>query len=205
MLFFYIPTLEDELAMAQLSEALNPNEMEPGRAGFEVIPGGWYQMQIIESSCNVNKNGTGEVMKLTWEVQDGKNDKARVFDNINYLHENPVTQNIGQGMVKNICDAIGYTDRLIDTDVLMHQSCWVKIGIEAAKNGYPEKNKIFEVKPYDPAGPPVAAKPAAKGATTATSAQKAAVAAKPAGVKTAAAAPPGAQDRPWLRNKQPAA
>lgn len=185
--------------MAQLGQTLNPNEMEPGRPGFEVIPIGWYHMHIIENASEVNKQNTGELLKVTWEVQEGDHEKARVFDNINYLHEKPIVQKIGQGMVKNICDAIGYTDHLSDADVLMFQSCWVKVGIEPASGIYAEKNKILDVKKYDPAGPPVAAKPAAATAGKPVNGTKPAATTKPAAGKQAAAQPPGAGTRPWKR------
>jgi Protein of unknown function (DUF669) len=191
--------------MARLSEAIDIDNTEPSR-GFGTIPAGDYTMQVIESELKDTKSGNGQILSLTWEVIEGPQERSRVWDNINYLHNSPKCQAIGQGHVKSICDAIGITGLLEDSEVLHFKPMICSVGIEAGgdKPGggkYDDKNVIKRVRSMTataPAGktattPPAGPKPAAP-AAAATAPKPATAPARPA----AAAPAPGG--RPWQKS-----
>lgn len=186
--------------MAQLGTAIDPAEIEPGR-GFGTFPAGEYSMQIVENSVEAAKTGKGQLLKLTWEVLEGEHEKSRLWENLNYQHDNPKAQLIAQQHIKRICDAAGFVGLLEDADVLMFIPMRVRVGIEAGNDKpgggkYDDKNKILDVKPLTaaaPAGKPATA-PAKPAATTA--------AAKPAAATTTASKPATAGptgSRPWAK------
>lgn len=181
--------------MASLGTTINPAEIEPGR-GFGTIPGAEYIMQIIENEVQPAGTGKGQVLKLTWDVVDGEYEKSRVWENVNFLHDNPKAQLIGQQHIKEICDAVGFQGNLDDADVLMFIPCRVLVGIERGKprpegGVYDDKNTIKRVKPIGAAPAPAGKAPVAPATTTA---------AKPAAATTIAAKPAAAGpagNRPW--------
>lgn len=185
--------------MADLQTSIDPNTTESAQKGFETLPNGWYNAHITETEVANTKSGTGLILKLQWEVVDGEHERRRVFQNINYANENPKAEAIGKGQLKDIMDAIGYTELLTDSDVLLHQVVRIKVGLEKPKAGYDDKNKIMQVKPYGSEATDRATaspKPAAvAGTTTGGPARPAATLAKAAVVP-----PAGAGARPWKKS-----
>lgn len=185
--------------MASLGTTINPDEIEAGR-GFGTFPAGEYPMQIIENSVEAAKSGKGMLLKLTWEVLEGEHEKSRIYENVNFQHDNPKAQLIAQQHIKAICDAVGFVGLLEDADVLMHIPALCRVVIEAGKPNpkggmYDDKNVIKAVKPF------TAVAPAGKPATAPAAKPAAAVAAKPAATTAAAkpAAAPGGS-RPWAKS-----
>jgi Protein of unknown function (DUF669) len=179
--------------MANLGTTFDPNQTEPARNGFDPLPDGEYIAQIVENEVRHTKLGTGFV--LTWEIVDGEFANRKVWQNINYQNESEKAQAIGQGQLKNICDAIGYAEHLEDADVLMFQPCRVRIGRSRKQEGYEQRDEIKAVKPL------AAQAPATKQQTTAPATKPATVPGnKPAAAPgRTAAGPAGAGTRPWNR------
>lgn len=184
--------------MAQLGTTLDPNAIEPGRNGFENMPDGDYVAQIIESSVKPTKNGAGTILSLTWEIVEGEFQNHKIWQNINYQHTSAQAQTIGQQQIKAICDAIGYTEHVSDSEVLHFQVCRVRVGLSKAQEGFERRNEIKAVKPYAAELP--AGKPATSNAAAPSQQQQATQAAKKPGVQPAAKPPGG---RPWA-NRQTA-
>jgi hypothetical protein len=184
--------------MANLGTTLDTDQIEPGMNGFEPIPAGVYPAYIVESEVTHTKNGKGMLLKLTWEIIEGEYEHRKTFQQINYQHESAQAQAIGQGQIKAICNAIGFTGLLEDSEVLHFKPVLLRVGIEKgkAKDGggnYDDRNDVRAVKPYGvqpPSGKPTtqasAERPAAKPVPMPT--------AKPA-PKSATAGPTG--NRPW--------
>lgn len=189
--------------MASLQTSIDPDTIEKGQNGFDPMPAGEYAAHIIESDVTPTKSGSGLMLKLTWEILEGEFEKRRVWQNINYQNQSEKAQLIGQQQIKAICDAVGFSGLLDDSEVLHFKPVRLRIGLEkgGAKDSggtYDDKNDVRAVKPCgtgpSPAGkamPTAAAKPAA------TTAPKPA-AATTAASKPAAAAPTGS--RPWAKS-----
>jgi Protein of unknown function (DUF669) len=153
--------------MAQLGTTLDPNAIDPAQNGFDNLPDGEYIAQIVANEVRHTKANTGLILILTWEIIEGEYTNRKIWQNINYQNESAEAQAIGQGQIKNICDAIGYKQHFNDGDVLMFQPCRVRIGLGKKQEGYERRNEIKSVKPMTataPAGTPAIA-PASKPAT----------------------------------------
>lgn len=168
--------------MARLSQAFNTDQA-PDRQSFDLIPIGTVATaKIIEASVAEAKSGRGEIISLTWELQDGPHAGRRVWGRINYLHENQKAQDIGQGELKELTKAFGI-DHLTDTEDLLFKPAVVTIGIEKSKDAnYPDRNKVTKVGPM--AGAPV------------SQARTASPPSPPAPPSTPAARP-ATGDKPW--------
>lgn len=173
--------------MAKLDYEYNPDEIEPGN-DFSAFEAGEYRAMIEGSDVAELKSGKGVGLNLKWKLSDGQPNAGRVvFQLINYQHESAQAQLIGQQQLKAICEAVGHSGLLEDSEVLHNVECRVRIAVEQDKDKqYPPKNVIKGVKPLE-AGAPVG-KPAAS-----APAKPAAAPAKPA--PAAAGAP-----RPWKKS-----
>jgi hypothetical protein len=178
--------------MAQLGTTLDPNAIDPSRNGFDPLPDGEYIAQIVANEVRHTKTGSGLILVLTWEIVEGDFQNRKVWQNINYQNDSAQAQAIGQGQIKNICDAIGYTEHLDDADVLMFQPCRVRVGRSKKQEGYEQRDEIKAVKPY------AAQAPASKPQTTAAPKPALAAGVKPPMGKPTAG-PAGAGNRPWNR------
>jgi hypothetical protein len=159
--------------MANLGETFDPATVEAGE--FDILPEGEYFAVIVESEMKPTKAGTGEILKLTYQIVDGAQEGRKFWENLNIRNPNEIAQRIALQSLKKICEATG-AGAITDSEELHGKPLFVKLVIKK-QEGYSDKN---EVKGYR-AHVPGAAKPAA---------------AKPAGgVGAAKPAPAGA--KPW--------
>jgi hypothetical protein len=135
--------------MASLS-GFNANEVEPN-AGFDPIPEGWYPACITESEMKPTKAGTGEYLKLAWEIVDGKYKNRKVWNNLNLKNPNAVAVNIARGDLSAICRAIGVltpndSAELHNRPILIH----LRLEKEKGKDGEETGNMTNVIKGYKP-------------------------------------------------------
>lgn len=173
--------------MAELGYQFDGASVEDTSA---VMPEHECLAQVVESEVAATKNGTGQILKLTWELVDGQFAKRKVWQNINIVNQNATAQDIGQRDLKRITEAMGLGP-ISNSEALHFKPIAVKVAIEAGKGGYDDRN-IVKVKKQASGGVPSPA-PAAGGAPQASSGAPAPNTAKPA------AAAPAASARPWAR------
>lgn len=70
-------------------------------------PAGNYLVVLKGSKVEVNKGSTGKMIACTFEVIDGELKGKTIFQNINFLHQNPVAQEIGQSKLSALCHTVG--------------------------------------------------------------------------------------------------
>lgn len=95
--------------MAQLdyNKTVDDNDVE---SSFEAIPAGEY-IAVIESSDYVeNKNKTGKMLKLTYQVIDGPLKGRKIFENLNLENKNQQAEQISQKALNSIKLAVGVKD-----------------------------------------------------------------------------------------------
>lgn len=166
--------------MAQLGAAFNWEDIPESE--FEPLPDRTEAMaQVIESEVGPTKAGDGTLVTLTFEIMSGPHEGRRIWERINIRNPNPAAERIGQQALAQLCKAAG-VGVISETEPLHHRPVMIRIGIDAGKNGYGDKNKITKYWPVN-GGPPAAA-PAA---------------ARPASQPTAAAKPAPAGGAPWGR------
>ena len=69
--------------------------VEPN-APLEALPPGDYEVQILQSEMRVTKAGTGQMLWLDMEVQDGPLQGRHVYDQLNLINPNPTAEEIAQ-------------------------------------------------------------------------------------------------------------
>lgn len=157
----------------------NAQAVEPQQS-FDPVPAGNYLAAISESDIVSTKAGTGQMLKLTWRIQDGPMKGRIVFDRLNISNSNPKAEEIGQRQLSALCHAAGVL-QLADTQQLHGIPMQIKVTVRRDESGqYGDQN---EVKDY-----------------RAVSGQSAAAPAAPA-FAPAAAAKPAAPAAPWAQNR----
>jgi len=131
---------------------------------YEVMPEGMYKAMITESELALTKAGTGEMIVLTWEIQEGPYASRRVWDRLNIKNPNPKAEEIAQRDLAAICRAFGKVG-ITDTEELHDKMAMIKIVVRPASGNYLESN---EIKAYAPVGPQAAPAPASQAGAVAT-------------------------------------
>jgi hypothetical protein len=201
--------------MGFLGQTYNTNELPEG-AGFDVIPAGWYDVDIQKAEMKDLKNGPGQRLNLQLKVT-GPNYIGRVvFASLNIdLPGKAEAERIGREQLGNLLRSIGL-DQVEDSDELVGYSLRARVKIKEGNEDYPDaKNEVagFKAAGEAPVVAPVARpngapRPAARPAPVAARATPAARpqaapqrAAAPAARAAAAPAATGKKPPPWARKK----
>lgn len=167
------------------------SSVDADQRDFTPLPAGTYLAKIIESDLVDTKSGSGQILKLTFEIADGDYTGRKVWDQPNIVNANPTAQTIGQQRLKAICDAIGHSGNVDDSEELHEQPMLIRLAVEQKDANYAPKNVIKGVYAADMATP--GNKPAANPSTARTTNNGGSSATRPV---------PGATgDKPWQRNR----
>ena len=142
---------------------------------FEPLPAGDYEAMVTESEMKHTRDGIGQYMSLTMEVQSGPFQGRKIFENLNLFHSNPKTVEIAQRSLSGLCHAINVL-QVKDSQDLHFRPFIVKVAVKDDP-GYGLKNVI---KGYKAREIGAAAAPVFQGAPRATQAPNPAFAAPPA-------------------------
>jgi len=131
----------------------------------EPIPAGEYLAQIVESEMKPTKAGTGEYLRLVWEIVKGQYKGRKLFDNLNVQNPNDEAVRIAKATLSAICRAVG-VGKLTDSQQLHGKTVLLKVKIQTSKDTGDLENRIRAYSPKPDGSLPPAAKaaeePAAK-------------------------------------------
>ena len=161
--------------MAEFSFTTDGIEAPSDPANYEVIKEGMYKAMILSSEVRLTKAGTGEMIELTWEIQEGPYASRKIWDRLNIKNPNPKAEEIAQRDLAAICRSFGKVG-ITDTEELHDKLAMIKVVVRPPSNGYMESN---EIKAYAPVGPQAAPAPATQASAVATSAPDAPAGKKP--------------------------
>ena len=117
--------------MADLSPLqYDPKNVEDMGDGFKVVPPGSYPVIIVESEVSDNKNKTGKILTLKYQIIEGPYTGECVIDRLNIVNQSDIAQKIALSQLKHICDAIGFTGQLTRSESLHGKPLSVKVIIE---------------------------------------------------------------------------
>jgi len=116
--------------MAFLSESFDVNAM-PAKSGgsFEPLPAGWYTATISQAELKDTKAGTGQYIKLRYDITGPSHEGRVVFGNLNIKNPNPKAEEIGRADLGEIMRAIGL-GKVTDTDQLIGGQLGIKLAIK---------------------------------------------------------------------------
>jgi len=82
------------------------NQVDPART-FETIPAGNYVAVITESEMTPTKSGTGQYLKLTFQVVEGACKDRLLWARLNLVNPNAAAVQIARAELSAICRAVG--------------------------------------------------------------------------------------------------
>lgn len=142
--------------MAKLGETFDRNTVPADE--FEPLPAGDYFAQVTESEMRPTKAGTGEYLKLTWQVLAGPFEGRKFWEQLNIRNPNDTAQRIALQSLAKICDAMGLA-AIDDSDELHNRPVNVRLVVKE-QAGYSPKNEVKGYSAHEPSKP-AASKPAA--------------------------------------------
>jgi len=163
--------------MAFLGESFSTDTL-PQSTASDPIPAGWYTASITEASVQSTKAGTGEYIKLRYDITGPSYQGRVVFGNLNIRNPNPKAEEIGRQQLGELMRSIGLS-QVSDSDQLIGGQCSIKVAIrEDASGQYAPQNEVKAWKALDGSKSPV---------------PRPAVASAPAPSANASSAPPWAR------------
>lgn len=152
--------------MAFLSESFDVNQM-PAKSGgnYEPLPAGWYTATITQAELKGTKAGTGQYIKLRYDITGPSHEGRVVFGNLNIKNPNPKAEEIGRADLGEIMRAIGLA-KVTDTDQLIGGQLGIKLAIKEDAQ-YGASNEVKGYKSLSGSTAPSAAAPAASPAPAA--------------------------------------
>lgn len=164
--------------MALLNQSFRVDDLPPG-GNYDPIPAGKYQARISEATVGLTKSGTGEYIKVRWDVVGPTHQGRTVFQNLNVRNQSAQAEGIGRRQLREIMEAIGLP-AIEDTDQLIGGEAEIRV-------------KVKEDDQYGPRAEIVAV----VGLSARAPMPQPAAATKPAAVAPAAA--PAKAAPPWAR------
>ncbi len=121
------------------------NEFEP-YSDFATLPIGEYIAVIAASEMKETKSGSGQYLELVFDIIEGEHTGRKLWERLNLVNTNVMTQEIAQKTLSSICRAINVMNPKMSEELHDIPVC-VKVGIQPAKDGYDERNVIKGYKP----------------------------------------------------------
>lgn len=137
----------------------NATTVSPSQS-FDPLPDGWYQVGITGAEMVPTKDGTTEMLKLTYEVDGNAHPQfanRKVWDRLNVNHAKQQPREIAQRNLSAICHAVGKLQLASESDLLGGRLL-LKVKCVPADGTYDARN---ECKGYKAIGDAPAAAPAA--------------------------------------------
>lgn len=150
--------------MAFLNETFNTADI-PESTGTDPVPAGWYSVSITEANLQTTKAGTGQYIKIRYDITGPTHQGRVVFGNLNIRNANPKAEEIGRQQLGDLMRAIGLQS-VSDTDQLIGGHCQVKLAIRKSDE-YGDQNEVKSWRAVDGAKPMPAAAPKAASAPSA--------------------------------------
>lgn len=142
--------------MAFLSESFDVNQLPVGNGGnFEPLPAGWYTVTITQAELKDTKAGTGQFIKLRYDVTGPTHQGRVVFGNLNIKNPNPKAEEMGRQHLGDIMRAIGLA-KVTDTDQLIGGHIAIKLEVKKDEQ-YGDGNEVKGFRSVSGSAAPAAA------------------------------------------------
>jgi hypothetical protein len=149
----------------KLGETYSAAELQPSQS-YDLLPAGWYTCIITEAELKPTKAGTGEYIKVRYDITGPSGQGRVVFGNFNIKNANPKAEEIGRQQLGDLMRALGLS-AVHDTDQLINGHLSIKVDIRPASGEYNAQNEVKGWKSNTASLPPQPGKPdAPAGAAT---------------------------------------
>ena len=154
--------------MAFLGQTFNADELPQGNGTYDPLPPGWYTATIADAELKPTKDGSGQYIKVRYDITGPTHQGRVVFGNLNIKNASAKAEEIGRMELGNLMRAIGLA-RVQDTDQLIGGSLSIKLDVRPATEQYAAQNEVRGYKAITGSAPTFAA-PAASPAASAPAA-----------------------------------
>lgn len=138
--------------MANLGQTFNVDDLGGSENKYDPLPAGWYSAVVHSAEVKPTNAGTGEYIKLRYDITGPTQEGRVVFGNINTRNPTPIAQKIGLENLGELMRAIGLAT-VEDSDELVRgpdgsaRNLDIKLKISKASVGkdgteYPESNDV---------------------------------------------------------------
>lgn len=128
--------------MAQLNEVFEVSSLPVGNGGnYDPLPAGWYDATIGAAEVRPTKDGSGQYIKIKYQVTGPTHSGRVVFGNINVRNASQKAEEIGRQQLGELMRALNIP-RLTDTDQLIGGMLAIKLDIRAATEQYAAQNEV---------------------------------------------------------------
>ncbi len=115
-----------------------------------LLPPGDYEAEVVASEIVPTASGSGEMLKLTFEVRSGACKHRRVVERLNIVNANATAQRIAQQALGRLCAASGLAG-IDDSEELHFIPVVIRVDIRPGDGDYGDRNIIKTYRP-SPAG-----------------------------------------------------
>lgn len=129
------------------------SSQSPADAAPGLLPKGDYQAKVVESAVAPTASGSGEMLKLVFEVMAGDVRGRRIVERLNIVNAHATAQRIAQEMLARLCAAAGLAG-IADSDELHGIPVVIRVDIRPGSDGYGDRNVIKDYRPLVVAKPP---------------------------------------------------
>jgi len=121
--------------------------------GFDPVPAGAYQAQIIDSELGHSKNDN-LMLNLTWMIIDGDCAERMVYDRI-MLSGSDKAITFGKRRLKTLAEAIGHPNpnRIDDSTELHGLPCLITVIVRKGGGEYSDSNEVKNYQPLTSSAP----------------------------------------------------
>jgi hypothetical protein len=126
-------------ALGQTFEAESLPQSTGG--GYDPLPPGWYNASIAAAEVKQTASGTGEYIKVRYDITGPTHQGRVVFGNLNIKNASTKAEEIGRQQLGEIMRALGLA-RVSDTDQLLGGSLSIKLDIRPATEQYGAQNEV---------------------------------------------------------------
>lgn len=102
--------------------------------GFDILPAGWYSVEVEKAEIKDTKAGTGKYLHLQMVIIGEHFANRKLFTNINLINPNEKAVQIGQRELAALGQACGLSV-LSDTDELLGKNIQVRVKVKKDGNG----------------------------------------------------------------------
>lgn len=126
----------------------NASKYEPAQE-IGAVPPGEYSVQAIDSEMSPTRDGKGERLSFTYQIQEGEYKGRHIFDGFNMKNASEKAVEISMRQLTALCHAVGFTDLVPDSSMLHGKPFIVKVGVRAAQGQYEAQNIVKAYKKAD--------------------------------------------------------
>ena len=152
----------------KLGETYSAAELQPSQS-YDLLPSGWYTAIITEAELKATKAGTGEYIRVRYDITGPSGQGRVVFGNFNIKNQNPKAEEIGRQQLGDLMRALGLS-AVHDTDQLINGHLTIKVDVRPGSGDYGPQNEVKGWKSNTASLPPQPGKPDAPAGAPATKA-----------------------------------